>query len=133
MLRVLNLPPLALLQNLHTFLNFCYLLKSPKKYVKYQGVKEFHMLVHIGVIVKLWFSVLSNLKSHIIIHPRRTNDDAPSNLLTPKRHCNVTVCIFSCNWKLPFVNLDLGFGSSTSKFNWFSIQQCNFGVPEHLT
>ena len=42
---------------------------------KYQGVKEFHMLAHIGVIVKLWFSVLSNLKSHIIIHPRGTNDD----------------------------------------------------------
>ena len=42
-------------------------------------MKEFHMLAHIGITVKLWFSVLSNLKSHII-HPKRTNDDVPSNL-----------------------------------------------------
>ena len=37
------------------------------------------MLAHIGVIVKLWFSVLSNLKSHIIIYPVGTNADAPTN------------------------------------------------------
>ena len=47
---------------------------------KYQEVKEFHMLARIDVIVKLWLSVLSNLKSYIIIHPRGTNDYAPSNL-----------------------------------------------------
>ena len=38
------------------------------------------MLVRVIVIVKLWFSVLSNLKSHVIIYPNGTNDDAPSNL-----------------------------------------------------
>ena len=38
------------------------------------------MLDRIGVIVKLWFLVLSNLKSHIITHPGGINDDAPSNL-----------------------------------------------------
>ena len=32
------------------------------------------------VLVLLSNSVLSNLKSHIIIHPWGTNDDAPSNL-----------------------------------------------------
>ena len=40
------------------------------------------MLARIGVFVKLWFSVLSvlsNLKSHIIIYPVGTNADAPSN------------------------------------------------------
>ena len=42
---------------------------------KYQGVKEFYMLDRIVVIVKIWFSVLSNLKSHVGIHPRETNDD----------------------------------------------------------
>ena len=31
------------------------------------------------VIVKLWFSVFLNLKSHIITHPRVTNDWAPTN------------------------------------------------------
>ena len=30
--------------------------------------------------VKLWFSVLLSLKSHIITHLRVTNDDAPYNL-----------------------------------------------------
>ena len=40
------------------------------------------------VIVKLWFSVLLNLKSHIITHPRVTNDDAPSNLWKPLK-CTV--------------------------------------------
>ena len=34
---------------------------------KYQLVKKFHVLARIGVIVKLWLSVLSNLKSYIII------------------------------------------------------------------
>ena len=47
---------------------------------KYQGVEEFRMLACIGVIVKLWFSVLSCLKSHIVIHPKETNNDVPSNL-----------------------------------------------------
>ena len=32
----------------------------------------------------------------------------------------VMVCIFSSNQKPLFVNLDLGFGNSTSKFSWFS-------------
>ena len=32
------------------------------------------------VIVKWWFSVLSNLKSHTITYPRVTNNDAPSYL-----------------------------------------------------
>ena len=30
--------------------------------IKYQEVKEFHMLARTDVIVKLWFSVLSTLK-----------------------------------------------------------------------
>ena len=61
-------------------------------YSKYQGAEEFHMLACIGVIVKLWFSVLSDLKSHIIIHPRGTNDDAPSNLWKPLK-CTVKMGI----------------------------------------
>ena len=32
---------------------------------------------------KLWFSVFSNKKSHIITHPRVTNNDAPFNLYIP--------------------------------------------------
>ena len=42
-----------------------------------EGVKEFYMLdrIVVIVIVKIWFSVLSNLKSHVGIHPRETNDD----------------------------------------------------------
>ena len=35
--------------------------------VKYQGVKEYHMLAHMGYW-KLWISVLSNMRSHIITH-----------------------------------------------------------------
>ena len=38
------------------------------------------MLARIGCNFKIMFSVLLNLKSHIIIHPMVTNDDAPSNL-----------------------------------------------------
>ena len=56
--------------------------------IKYQGVKEFHMLARIGSIVKLWFSVLLKFKSHIIIHPRGTNDGAPYNIQKPLK-CTV--------------------------------------------
>ena len=54
--------------------------QTSKHLPEYQGVKEFHMLAHIGAIVSLWFSVFSNLKSHIIIPPRETNNYAPSDL-----------------------------------------------------
>ena len=46
---------------------------------------------------------------------------------------NVMVFILVVTGSHHFVNLDQGFGSSTSKFNWFFIQQWNFQVPEHLT
>ena len=36
------------------------------------------MLARIIVIVKLWFSVLLNLETHIVTHPRLTNDVARS-------------------------------------------------------
>ena len=45
--------------------------------LKYQGVKEFHMLARIGCNCKIMVSVLL---SHIIIHPRVTNDDASFKL-----------------------------------------------------
>ena len=54
--------------------------QTSKHLPEYQGVKKFHMVAHIGAIVSLWLSVLSNLKSHIIIHPRATNNYAPSDL-----------------------------------------------------
>ena len=54
---------------------------------KYEGVKEFHMLAHIGVIVKLWFSVLSNLKSHIITQPREEMMVPLVTFKTPKMYC----------------------------------------------
>ena len=48
------------------------------------GIKEIPNKTYqgVGVVVKLWFSILSNLKSHIVIqshiitHIRETNDDA---------------------------------------------------------
>ena len=54
------------------------ILHAPEQAVNLNQCR-FHMLAHIGVIVKLWFSVLPNLKLHIR-HPRLANDDAPSNL-----------------------------------------------------
>ena len=87
------------------------------KKLKYQAVKKFHMLVRIGVIVKLWFSILSNLKSHIIIHPKRTNDDAPSNF-----------------WKLPKCPVKVNYTKwiyitaqnmpQTSNFYYHPLNQC---------
>ena len=53
---------------------------------KYQGVKEFHMLAHIVVIVKLWLSVHLNMKPHIITHPMVTNDKTSSILKKPLKH-----------------------------------------------
>ena len=53
------------------------------------------------LIVKLWFSVLLNLKSHIIAHPRVTNDWAPTNPptksfdLPPCHHVTVSVTWFA--------------------------------------
>ena len=49
------------------------------------------MVAHIGSY-KLWFSVLLNLKSHIITHPRVRNDDAPSNPRMPLK-CTVKMGI----------------------------------------
>ena len=46
------------------------------------------MLARIGVIVKLWFLVLLKLRSHIITHPKVTNDGAPSKLWKPLK-CTV--------------------------------------------
>ena len=68
---------------------------SFKDYLKYQGVEEFHMLACISFIVKLYFSVLSNLKLHIIIHPRSTNDYALSILWKPLK-CTVKVNYTKC-------------------------------------
>ena len=45
------------------------------------------MLAHIGVIVKLWFSVLSNLKSHIITQPREEMMVPLVTFKTPKMYC----------------------------------------------
>ena len=60
------------------------MLQSPMgihRITKYQGVKEFHMLAHIGCYcVKLWFSVLLKLRSHIITHQSITNDGGHSNM-----------------------------------------------------
>ena len=53
---------------------------------KYQGVKEFHMLARIVVIVKLWLSVHLNLKPHIITHPMVTNDKTCSILKKTLKH-----------------------------------------------
>ena len=53
---------------------------------KYQGVKEFHMLARIVVIVKLWLSVNLNMKPHIITHPMVTNDKTSSILKKPLKH-----------------------------------------------
>ena len=58
---------------------------SPRSriYIKLKNIKECKnstCWLSSVVIVKLWFSVLLNLKSDIIIHPRVTNDDVPSNL-----------------------------------------------------
>ena len=48
--------------------------------LKYQGVKEFHMLARIGCYCKIMVSVLLKLRSHIITHQSITNDGGPSNL-----------------------------------------------------
>ena len=53
--------------------------------IKYQGVKEFHMLARIVDIVKLWLSVHLNMKPHIITHPMVTNDKT-SILKKPLKH-----------------------------------------------
>ena len=45
--------------------------KNVDQNYKYHGMKELRMLTRIGLIV----SVLSNLKSHIIIHPRGTTSE----------------------------------------------------------
>ena len=45
---------------------------------------------------------------------------AVSNVMFFVHDIYVMVCIFSSNQKPLFVNLDLGFGNSTSKFSWFS-------------
>ena len=54
--------------------------------LQYQGVKEFHMLARIVVIVKLWLSVHLNMKPHIITHPMVTNDKTSSILKKPLKH-----------------------------------------------
>ena len=48
------------------------------------------------VIVKLWFSVLSNLETLIVNHPRITNDVALSNLWMPLK-CTVKIGITTQN------------------------------------
>ena len=61
-------------------------MNRPLEYfTEYQGVKEFHMLAGIGCYCKIIVFSPFKLKSHIITHPRVTNDDA---LLTSESPLN---------------------------------------------
>ena len=61
---------------------FIYILNGLGKSVIFE-ISRSERIPHAGslvVVVKLWFSVLLKLRSHIITHPRVTNDGASSNL-----------------------------------------------------
>ena len=57
-----------------------YFLPNAKRFTNIKEWKNSTCWLVLVVIVKLWFLVLLNLKSHIVTHPRVTNGNAHSNV-----------------------------------------------------